>query len=136
MAEPSISTLFQERFEFALQAYRKVTGVSLTEHPLAVQSVESITTVLKHEAQASSDFLGADQIIKSIENTVPVLHTLSSTVSIGEAMGLLRQNKRMGCRTFLTFFQQQFPPAKAILAGLAILLTVYAILLFPCVYLS
>jgi hypothetical protein len=94
MAEQPRSTLFEERFESALQAYRRMTGVTLTEHPLALQSVESITTILKHEAQASSDFLGTDKIIKSIENTVPVLSTLSSTVSIGGATGLVRQTEQ------------------------------------------
>jgi len=114
MTEQSRSTLFQERFEAALQAYQKVTGVTLTEHPLAVQSVGSITTILKHEAQASSDFLGTDEIIKSIEHTLPVLSTLSSTISIGEAMGLVRQNKLMGCCTFLTvFFSAAIPPCES-----------------------
>jgi hypothetical protein len=96
MTAQSRSTLFQERFESALQAYRKVTGVTLTEHPLAVQSVESITAILKNEAQASSNFLGTDEIIKSIENTVPVLSTLSSTISIGEVIDLVCQIKLMG----------------------------------------
>ena len=118
------STLLQERFESALQAYRKVTGVTLTEHPLAVQSVGSITTILKHEAQASSDFLGTDEIIKSIENTVPVLSALSSTISIGEAIGLVCQNKLMGCCTFLTVFFSSTSPLRKqyLLASLSYLL--------------
>jgi hypothetical protein len=119
MAEHSRFTLFHERFETAMQAYRKTTGVALTEHPLALQSNESITAILKHEARAYSDLLGTDQIMKSIENTVPVLSTLFSAASIGEAMGPVHQNALMACCTSLTgFFTSNSPLRKPYLLAL------------------
>ncbi len=53
----STDTRFRALFEPALQAYEEKTGVTLAEHPLAVQlhschSIESVTTVLLGEAQA------------------------------------------------------------------------------------
>jgi hypothetical protein len=95
MADQSGSTPFHARFGSALQAYQKMTGVSLTEHPLALQlqnlhSVESITTILKHEARASSDLLGSARVTQFIENTVSVLFTLSATASFCDVIGLVR----------------------------------------------
>ena len=105
----------------------------LVEHSLAMQlknshSVDSFTTLLRHEARAFSDLQGSDTIMKLIESTVSILYTLSATASLGEANGLVRQNVPMGCSTSLMNFLQPFPPAKAILAGLAILLAVCSVL--------
>lgn len=112
---------FRVLFESVLQTYEKKTGVILAEHPLTVQlhrchSVESITTVLEGQAQHLTDFPGGDRIMRSIQNTVSILTRLSSA-----AFGLVRQNP-MACFTYLTRFCQTLPPAKAILAGLAVLL--------------
>jgi hypothetical protein len=99
MPDQSGSARFRERFDSALLAYQKTTGLILAEHPLAVQvqschCVESITTLLKDEARAFSSFSnlqGSDNVIKSIESTVSILSTLSATASLGEAVGLVRQ---------------------------------------------
>jgi len=132
MADPSASPHFQARFESALQAYQTKTGITLAEHALAVQlqschSVDSITTFLKYEAEAVSDFLGSDRTMESIESTVSILSTLSATASLGEAIGLVRRGID---RLFYIpdKFLQPFPPAKAILAGLAILFDVCAVI--------
>jgi hypothetical protein len=98
MPYQSGATRFRERFESALQAYQKTTGLVLAEHPLAVQvqschCVESITKLLTNEARAFSSFSnlqGSDSVIKSIEGVVSILSTISAT-SLGEAVGLVRQ---------------------------------------------
>ena len=131
MGDHSGSARFRVLFEPALQAYEKNTGITLAEHPLAQQlrschSIESITSVLLGEAQAFVEFGGRDRVIKSIKNTVSILSTLFATASLDDAMGLVRQKVLMACSTALTVFLQPFPPAKAIYAGLAILLAVCA----------
>jgi hypothetical protein len=125
------SARFRVLFEPALRAYEKKTGITLAEHPLAVQlhschSIESITSVLLGEAQAFGEFGGSDRAIKSIKKTVSILSTLFATASLDDAVGLVRQQVLIACSTALTVFLQSFPPAKAIYAGLAILLAVCA----------
>jgi hypothetical protein len=129
MGDHSGSARFRVLFGPALRAYEKKTGITLAEHPLAVQlhtchSIESITSVLLGEAQAFGEFGGSDRVIKSIKNTVLILSTLFATASLDDAMGLVRQKVLMACSTALTVFLQSFPPGKAIYAGLAILLAV------------
>jgi len=131
MGDHSGSARFRVLFGPALRAYEKKTGIMLAEHPLAVQlhschSIESITSVLLGEAQAFGEFGGSDRVIKSIKNTVSILSTLFATASLDDAMGLVRQKVLMACSTALTVLLQSFPPAKAIYAGLAILLAVCA----------
>jgi hypothetical protein len=125
------STRFQTLFESALQAYERKTGITLAEHPLAVQlrschSVESITTLLQGQAQTFSDFRGRDKIMKLIESTLSILSTLSTIVVIGGASALVRQRAFVAYSTSLNVFFQPFSPASAIQAGLAILLGVGA----------
>jgi len=100
---------FQILFDSALQAYEKNTGVPLAEHPLAAQlqdchSVESITTLLQHQAKHFSDFRGKNRIMKLIESTVSILSTLSANSALGGSIGLVRQNALMGCFVSLTTF--------------------------------
>jgi hypothetical protein len=80
-----------------LKAYQTTTGVTLAEHPLAIQvqschSVEAITTLLKYEARTFSNIQGSERVMKSIERAVSILSTLSTTATLGEAIGLVRQN--------------------------------------------
>jgi len=102
MADQSGSTRFRARFESALQAYQETTGVTLAEHPLTAQlrnprsaESESIRTILKCEARASSDLLGSDRTMRSIESTVSMLFTLSAAASFGDAIDLVRQQAPM-----------------------------------------
>ena len=109
MADHSRSTRFRARFMSALEAYKQTTGVTLIEHPLAVQlqnchSVESITTLLKYEARPFSGLLGSDGMLASIESIVSILSTLSSSAPFGEAIGVVRQNALVGCSISLSVF--------------------------------
>jgi hypothetical protein len=93
---------FQPLFESALQAYKKKTDITLSEHPLAVQlqscdSAESITTtLLQGEPRAFSNFQEKDRITKSIKTIVTGSTTLSAAASLSDALGLVRQIALMG----------------------------------------
>jgi hypothetical protein len=133
MVDQSGSTRFRARFESALQAYQKMTGISLTEHPLAVQlqnldSVESITTILKHEAREYRDLPESRVTMQSIENIVSLLFALSATASFRDAIYLVRKDAPIACFRITDEFLQPYSPAKAIFSGLAILFSVCAVL--------
>jgi hypothetical protein len=96
MSDQSGPTILRARFESALKAYQTTTGVTLAEHPLAVEmqgchSAESIATLLKHEARAFTDLQGSDRVISSIKRTSSIFSTLSVNTILGEAIGLVRQ---------------------------------------------
>jgi hypothetical protein len=129
MTDQSESTRFRARFESALQAYQQATGVILAEHPFTLQiqnlqSVESITAMLKHEARASSDLLGTERAMNSIESTVAMSFTLSTTAFFSDTIGMVRKVVLMVCFQTPDGSLQSYPPGKAILAGLAILFDV------------
>jgi len=94
--QPGSSRLhWQVLFDAALQDYEKQTGIVLANHPLAEQlqnchSVESITAVLREQTQAFSEFRGRDKILKPLKNVISVLHALSATADLGQAIGLVR----------------------------------------------
>ena len=94
-------------FETALQDYEKQTGIVLANHPLAehlqnCDTVESVTAVLREQTRAFSDFRGRDKIMKLLKNVVSVLHKLSATADLGEAIGLVRPQALSGCLTSLS----------------------------------
>jgi hypothetical protein len=95
MAEQTGHTRFHTLFESALQAYQKTTGITLAEHPLAMQlqscnSLGSITTVLQDQAQAFSNFGESDRIMKSIKTIVSILTSLSAAVSFADTFDMVR----------------------------------------------
>ena len=109
MAEQTGPTRFHALFKSALQAYQKTTGITLAEHPLAVQlqsctSLDSITDILQGQAQALSNFRESDRIMKSIKTTVSILTSLSAAVSFADTFDIVRQRAPLACFTFLTGF--------------------------------
>jgi hypothetical protein len=137
MADHLGSVHFQALFESALQGYMKETGITLAEHPLAVQlqscnSVESIDNLVQGQAQAFSNFQESDRITKSIKTAVSKLTTLSATAFLGrDTFRLVRQNSLMSLPPPNRLFQE-IPPANALLAALVILLDVRAALQLIC----
>jgi hypothetical protein len=94
-------------FEAALQDYEKQTGIILAKHPLAEQlqicdTVESVTAVLRGQTQAFSEFRGRDKIMKPLKNALSVLHKLSATADLCQAISLVRSYALIGCLAFLT----------------------------------
>jgi hypothetical protein len=95
MADQSRSTFFEALFESALQAYEKMTGITLAQHPLAIQlqschTVYDITVLLQGQVRAFSDSQASNRIMKAIKATVSVLTPLSNTASIADAVSLVR----------------------------------------------
>jgi hypothetical protein len=126
MNQPSAS--FQELFDAALQEYENQTGCTLIEHPLAKQfetcdSVRSITAILQQQTQIFCKFRDDEKLMRSVKSSVDVLYTLSISTVLGEGIGLVCPRSFIGV-PFLITILQQFPPAKAIFAGIAILLAV------------
>jgi hypothetical protein len=133
MAEPLGSAQLQALFESALQNYEKKTGITLAQHPLSMQlqschTVEDVTALVQGQARIINDFKAKDKIMKAIKITVSILTPLSDTASLADTVGIVSQNALV---TFFhisdRLFKASFPPAKAIHAGLAILLQVCAI---------
>jgi hypothetical protein len=91
MADQSQSSCFQELFESALQNYETKTGVTLTQHPLAVQlqscqSIADITTLLQSQVQGVNSPQESDRIMKSIERILSILTPLSAAASLAVDM--------------------------------------------------
>jgi len=134
MADQSASPRFHALVVSALQAYESKTGVTLAQYPLAVQlqsclSAGDVTILLQSRAHAFSDCYATDKIMKSIKTTVSILAQFSNAATLTDAVGLVRQNAPCWCFTSLTaFFKTLFPPAKAIQAGLGVLLDVCTVL--------
>jgi hypothetical protein len=100
MADQSGSAHLQALFESALQVYERKTGVTLAQHPLAVQleschSVGDVTTLLQGKAQPFSGHRASNNIMKSIKSIVSSLTPLSEAVTLSEALGPVRQNVLM-----------------------------------------
>ena len=111
MAHQSESACFRALFEPALQAYERMTGVLLVQHPLAVKlqtcdSVEAITGLLQDQAQPFSHLQGSDKIMNSLKTTVSILSKLSSAASLPDAFGLVRHKMFMTCLTSLNFIHR------------------------------
>ncbi|KAI9432788.1 hypothetical protein H4582DRAFT_2102105 [Lactarius indigo] len=99
---------FGKIFEAALKAYNKQTKKNIASHPLATQlqscdSPNAILAILRAQVQAFDRSQSADErFTKWLDPTVNVLYAFSAT--LGEGVGLA------------------FPPAKAIFAGIGVLL--------------
>lgn len=97
-------------FETALREYETQAGTNLLDNQLTIKlqscdSADDINAVLQEQAQGFLKFRGDDgKLIKWLKRTVHVLHTLSTSSVLSEGVGL------------------PFPPAKAIFAGIGILL--------------
>jgi hypothetical protein len=97
MGDHSESTSFRALFESAFQAYEKTTGISLTEHPLAMQiqschPVESMTALVQDQASAFNEFRGNDRVTQLVKTTLSILTKLFTAASLGDAVGLVCRN--------------------------------------------
>jgi hypothetical protein len=102
MADQSGSTGFLPLYKSALQTYERNAGVTLAEHPLAIQiqscdSVESMTSVLQTQVEALGEFQGSDRVMKTIKSTVSILTRLASTASLAVDADPVRQQALMPC---------------------------------------
>ena len=125
-------------FEAALNEFQNQTGSNLVQHQIIdkfvnCQSADSVIDVLQEQAQAFRNFRGDDgRVMTWLKQTVNVLHGLSTSDVLGEAVGLVCIYSFHLTRTHRrnTLFLQPFPPAKVIFAGIGILLGVCVLLGF------
>ena len=129
MSQLSSSSSFQALFAAALHDYESRTGISPVNHPFAKQleecdSLDSIIDILREQAKRFREVKGdSGKLMKSINCSVDALYILSISTVLGEGIGVVRP-KLLYAFLFLIVILQPFPPAKAIFAGIAILLAV------------
>ncbi|KAH9969645.1 hypothetical protein BC827DRAFT_20964 [Russula dissimulans] len=100
-------------FEAALNEFESRVGTNLVQHQIfnklvACESIESVLDILQGQTKALHTSLAGDSMVtlmKWIKQTVHVLHSLSANHMIVSGVSLA------------------FPPAKAVFAGIAILLS-------------
>jgi hypothetical protein len=129
----STSSNFQVIFNNALKAYERRTKKDLLAHPLAAQlqtcdSHSSILIVLQQHVQKLNQSQSSNQrLTKWLDPTVKVLHTLSET--LGEGVSLVCPvMSKVSEICILIVVLQVFSPAKAIFAGIGVLLSVCILL--------
>ena len=81
-------------FEAALEDYRQQTGIELAKHPLAERlqyynSVESVTAILREQAQDFKEFQEKDKVLKPLKKVLTVLHRLPSAANLAQDVGLV-----------------------------------------------
>jgi hypothetical protein len=94
MSDQSGSSNLRVLFEAALEDYKHQTGIELAEHPLAGRlqdgnSVESVTAILREQAQDFKEFREKDKVLKPLKRVLTVLHRLSSAANFPQDVGLV-----------------------------------------------
>jgi hypothetical protein len=122
MSDRPGSAQFRAFFDSALQDYEEKTGISLSKQPLAEElenrdSVESITAVLRDQAQISSDSQGGDRIIKLMESVVSIICRLSATTALDSAIGMVRQKAPTGISHISDAYTTGFHPCEGDTCG-------------------
>jgi hypothetical protein len=83
MSDRSRSSHLRGLFEAALNDYKRQTGIELAEHPLAERlqdcnSAESVTAILREQAQDFKEFREKDKVLKPLKKVLAILHILPS----------------------------------------------------------
>ena len=94
MSDRSGSSHFRVLFEAALEDYKQQTGIELAKHPLAERlqyynSVESVTDILREQAQDFKEFREKDKVLKPLKKVLTVLHRLPSAANFAQHVGLV-----------------------------------------------
>ena len=94
MSAQSGSSRLRVLFEEAMENYKQQTGIQLAEHPLAERlqdcnSVESITAILREQAQDFKEFRDKDKVLKPLKKVLTVLHMLPSATDFAQDVGLV-----------------------------------------------
>ena len=85
MSDQSGSSHLRVLFEAALEDYKQLTGIELAEHPLAERlqdcnSVESVTAILREQAQDLKEFREKERVLKPLKRVLTVLHIFSMQI--------------------------------------------------------
>jgi hypothetical protein len=94
MSNQSGSSHLRVLFETALEDYKTQTGIELAKHPLAEQlqdcnSVESVTDILREQAQGFKEFREKDKVLRPLKKVLTVLHMLPSAANLAQHVGLV-----------------------------------------------
>ena len=94
MSYQSGSSRLRVLFEAALEDYKHQTGIELGQHPLAERlkdcnSVESVTAILREQAQNFREFREKGKVLKPLKKVLTVLHRLSSVANFARDVGLV-----------------------------------------------
>jgi hypothetical protein len=94
MSAQSGSSHLRVLFEATLGDYKQQTGIELAEHPLAKclqysNSAESVTVILREQAQDFREFREKDRVFKPLKKVLTVLHRLPSTAGLAQDVGLV-----------------------------------------------
>jgi hypothetical protein len=125
---PSMS--FQPILDAAFADYAKQTGIDLAKHPSsdrlqACHSPDDVLKLLEEKANEFKDYReGNRKLINCLKPVVNVIHTFSGV--LGEAVSLVSRIASFSLFIFspVCCYQIPFQPAKAIFAGVDILLAV------------
>jgi hypothetical protein len=131
MRQSFSSSTFRAVFDAALQDYEDKVGSNLIDHPLAKElqecdSVGSITAILEEQARIFREFRDNGKLVDSLKHSVDVLSSPFISTAFDQVTNLAVRSKGIPrCILLLIVILQPIPPAKAIVAGIAILLAVY-----------
>jgi hypothetical protein len=94
MSVRSGSSHLRVLFEAALEDYKQQTGIELAKHPLAERlqdcnSIESVTAILREQAQDFKEFRDKDKLLKRLKKVLAVLHMLPSVAGFAQDVGLV-----------------------------------------------
>jgi hypothetical protein len=131
-SNPNMSfSQFQGLFNTALKEYSEKTGKNIATDPLTAKllpcdSSDAVLAILQEQAHAFNQFRNGDwkvQLMRRLKPTVDILLGLSTSGVFGEGIGLVRPtNLTYHLRKFIIL--QRIPAAKAIFAGVGLLLAV------------
>jgi hypothetical protein len=94
MSDQSGSSHLRVLFEAALEDYKQQTGIELAKHSLAeslqdCNSVESVTAILREQAQGFEEFREKNKVLKPLKKILTVLHRLSFAADFAQDVGLV-----------------------------------------------
>ena len=80
MSDQSGSSHLRMLFDAALKDYKQQTGIELAKHPLAERlqdcdSVASVTTILREQAQDLREFREKDKVFEATQKILTILHS-------------------------------------------------------------
>jgi hypothetical protein len=120
-------------FETALNEFEKRAGTNLIHHQiinkfLNCESADSVISIIQEQAQAFRSYRGDDgKLMTWLKRTVNVLYTLSISDMLCESISLVCLHSFLWHPPCNILRFQPFPPAKAVFAGIAVLLGVRAL---------
>ncbi len=135
--QPASSSQVELILGAALSEYKKQTGRTLSDDGLSEKlqtcdSIDDVLAIIQQQAEAFDKFRGGDRrLMKWIGSSVDVLYKISD--ALGESLNLVRTRRPIhdALRCRLTIVVQALPSAKAVFAGIGVLLAVRRSA-FPC----